>query len=137
MIRGKKGFTLIELLIVIVIIGILLGLMYIPSRNSIDSIRERSAINMLVSLIRSTRVDAMNESQDHTLLFQDKTVRINDGSSVKTISLPESLTLKDTASIGFNSAGHPIQSGTIVFINKKGVERRIAVAVGTGRVRAY
>jgi hypothetical protein len=114
-----------------------MAVMVLPGKTFIDRIHIRSDLSELVSIVREARVQAMTESSDCTVMFKDRIIQLTSSQGTKEQSLPASLSLKETITVGFNSAGHPIESGTIVLQDTKGKEYRISVAVGTGRVRLY
>ncbi|MBU0580625.1 MAG: hypothetical protein KKA19_05565 [Candidatus Margulisbacteria bacterium] len=139
----SSGFTLLELIVISAIISLLVVLILFPAKSLKDSITEKSSLHYLVSILRNCRQQAIAESTNIKIEFQKNEVILKkentsgQTNTFKTIPLPQGLKLQKPVQIGFNSRGFPIQSNSIIFINNKGKERRITLAVGTGRITLY
>jgi prepilin-type N-terminal cleavage/methylation domain-containing protein len=140
---AAKGFTLPELLLVLALIALVSGLLTVPGILFRDTLAERARLNELVSMIRLARTQAMTESTPHMIYFTNNDIILKKENiagaeiMVKTWPWPKEFSLQNNISLGFNAQGHPSESGTLILLDKKGREKRIAVAVGTGRVRVY
>ncbi len=130
-----------ELLLVISILAVLISVFFFNSDSFRRAQLMRYGLNDTLAFIRESREQAIAESTGISLQFFENIVMIKkDLDAKKTPSfklLAGGLKAKEQVTIGFNSAGHPIQAGTITLIDQKGTEKHIAIAVGTGRVRSY
>ena len=138
-----RGFTLIELLVAVALISALVVIIIIPGSSLKRSIAEKAGLNHIVSLLRLSRQQAIAESLTIKIYFsaeeivQKKVLLSGKEVPFKTEMIPKELSLVKDVMVGFNSQGHPVKSRTIVLLNSKGQEKRIAVSVGTGRIRLY
>jgi prepilin-type N-terminal cleavage/methylation domain-containing protein len=141
--RQKKGFSLLELLIVIAVMGLLLISSAGPISGLRASIEIEGWLTQAVSLLRYCRQLALSESAAVQISFSQPELCCvlkkegQEGTVFKRLQIPPGLTLQAEGLLGFNSRGHPTYSRTMIFKDAGQKEYKIALSVGTGRVRRY
>lgn len=144
---NKKGVTLIELVVVMVIIA-LGAVMMVPNIGRwLPNYRLRSAARDITSILRSAQMKAVSNNREYRVSFTEGTG--NTGSYIlerdsggfaadsPAQALPPGIQMttnfnNDRVTFKTNSAADA--GGTVVLQNPQGTQRRITVALSTGRI---
>ena len=152
---SSKGFTLIELICVLAILGIILAIALPRTSFVLDNIILDMTAREIVSQIKHTQQRAIDYKLVHYFDLDAKnknyTVRdwynkplfsqkgeLNSGIKSITANLPSLGSSGDKSRIyrlQYGIDGIPTQTGTITITNKAGKQKKITIAVGTGRVK--
>jgi prepilin-type N-terminal cleavage/methylation domain-containing protein len=143
-----KGFTLIELICVIAILGILAFIAIPTITTSLDKWVLESTAKQIMEDIRWTQHLAITNAISHYFeldidnrFYRIKSIALREPTK-KTIEFSPNIasissTLKTEGKykrLTYSATGIPTQTGSIVLKSKKGKEKTITIAVGTGRV---
>lgn len=137
----KKGFSLIEIIIVVSIICTLYFVVSINLVNTIELLRIKNEAQKLALNLQYLRNNSLSFSQDGICYLYGnryvlKVKKYNGSENIlREVLLNENINISGQGKIGFKYNGNPLFSGTVILKNKKGFERKVIVAVATGRIR--
>ncbi|HZJ57328.1 MAG TPA: type II secretion system protein [Clostridia bacterium] len=146
--KSSRGFTLIELICVIAILGILAFIAIPAITDTLDKWTLDSTAQQIMEDIRLAQHLTITNAISHYFeldtknrFYRIKSIAMRDP-TIKTIEFSPSIasissTLKNEGNLKrltFAATGIPGQTGSIVLRTKKGKEKTITIAVGTGRV---
>lgn len=145
-IKDTKGFTLIEVILVVSILSFLLSIPVLNT-NYLLKFVERKEINELKEDIYYARNRAIVESKIYSvdILVDKNSYAIYTYDTyrklIKSKKLKGNLKIKYTTikndELMFGYLGIPIETGTIVLINNRGEEIKIAVTPVTAKINVY
>ncbi|XOB98009.1 prepilin-type N-terminal cleavage/methylation domain-containing protein [Deinococcota bacterium DY0809b] len=97
----RRGFTLLELLLVLALASIVLGLGAVSFQSAMARERAKGAVSDLRQAVWGGASFAASRGEEYSLVFDgSKTVRLvrsKDGKVVRTVELPDSVTLDEPA----------------------------------------
>ncbi len=108
---NRRGFTLLELLLVLALIGVTLSLGAMSLQNTMARERARGAVSDLKQAVWGGASFAASRGERYSLVFDGaktvKLVRSRDQRVVRTVELPDSVTLNEPAGVlmSFTSPG--------------------------------
>ncbi len=145
-IKDTKGFTLIEVILVVSILSFLFSIPVLNT-NYLLKFVERKEINELKEDIYYARNRAIVESKIYSvdILVDKNSYAIYTYDTyrklIKSKKLKGNLKIKYTTikndELMFGYLGIPIETGTIVLINNRGEEIKIAVTPVTAKINVY
>ena len=137
----QKGFCLLEVIVVTIILAALYAISSSGLGRVVDLLHVRGEAQKLALNLHYLRNKVLALSQDGTCyFFNDKYVlklKKYDGIEfvIREVMLPNDIYILENKKIGFKPSGRPSFSGTITLKTKRGYEKKIMVAVATGRIR--
>lgn len=139
--KNKNGFTLIEVIVVISIICLL----YLGIGNSliriIDLLHLKNEAQKLALNLHNLRNTTLRLSQDGVCYFygDNYTLKIRnyDGEEeiIRQVELPKNISMSGSTKLGFKFNGNALYSGTVIMKTSMNFQKKIIVAVATGRIR--
>lgn len=139
--NNKKGFCLLELIVAILILMTLFFLSQGGLGQVIDLLHVRSVAQKLALNLHYLRNNALALSQDGICYFFNNRYVLKlkryDGNEdvLREVKMPSDVHISGAKKVGFKSNGHSSFSGTVILKTKRGYEKKVMVAVATGRIR--